>query len=139
MFDVEAVVFPHGDAVSRSERASGALSAKIGRNVWRTCTELQGELQSVSSQLDEVKSDRDSLAAIAHNYQSEKEICQTSTETYSKVVVASAKELGKLHQQIEQMRDDLDDKDAELVRTCCSCLSLASLKFIPVSFTCRYL
>lgn len=59
--------------------------------------------------------DRAELAAAAVSFQSEKEICQTSTETYSKVVVQNAKQLGKLHQTIEDLNDDIREKDQLVV------------------------
>lgn len=71
----------------------------------------------MSSKLDEVTTARNTLAAQAARVQGEKETCQTSTETYSKVVVESAKELGKLHQQIEQLQLEIEEKDAEIVST----------------------
>lgn len=70
----------------------------------------------MSSKLTEVTTARDSLAQAATCFESEKNICQTSTETYSKVVIESAKELGKLHQQIEQLEADIAEKDLEMVR-----------------------
>ena len=78
--------------------------------------DLQSELESVSSKLSEVTAAKNNLAQAATCFESEKAICQTSTETYSKVVIESAKELGKLHQQIEELEADIAEKDLEIVR-----------------------
>ena len=91
------------------------------------CADLQSELESVSSKLSEVTAAKNTLAQAATCFQSEKAICQTSTETYSKVVIESAKELGKLHQQIEQLEADIAEKDLEMVRAHCRCSVAARL------------
>jgi hypothetical protein len=42
-------------------------------------------------------------------------VCQDSTETYSKVAIQSAEELGKMHQQIEQLEADIAERDLQIV------------------------
>ena len=91
------------------------MSSVVVQLNYHNAADLQTELQSVSSKLTEVTTARDSLAQAATCFESEKNICQTSTETYSKVVIESAKELGKLHQQIEQLEADIAEKDLEMV------------------------
>ena len=90
------------------------------------CADLQSELESVSSKLSEVTA-ANTPAQAATCFQSEKATCQTSTGTYSKVVIVSAKELGKLHQQIEQLEADIAEKYLEMVRALCRCCVAARL------------
>jgi uncharacterized coiled-coil DUF342 family protein len=82
--------------------------------------ELERQLSSLIGELDDVKRQRDTLAHEASTTKSENDTVRTSASAYSKAVVSSTIELQRTTQTIDQLKDELDEKDQALVRAQCT-------------------